>query len=87
MSQDGQGSKQISVSEFGEEMARLESAFRDKLPDDTLAVYYSALNDRTQKDIALAVNEIIASENGNRVPNISTIKLHLSHVKLGGYFE
>lgn len=65
----------------------MENAFRDKLPEATLDVYYTALNDRTQKDLSVAVNEILATATGNRVPNIATIKMHLSHVWKGGYFE
>lgn len=68
-------------------MKRMEVAFRDNMPEETIDAYYSALCDRNAHDLALAVTEIIASEHGNRVPNISTIKMHLSHVKLGGYFE
>lgn len=69
------------------EIRRLESAFRDKLPDDTMLAYYSALCDRNQHDLSLAVTEVIATGTGNRVPNISTIKMHLSHVLLGYYCE
>lgn len=77
----------ITVEQFGQEIVRLESAFRDKLPDDTLLAYYSALCDRSRLDLSRAVTEIIATATGNRVPNIATIKMHLSHVHNGGYFE
>jgi hypothetical protein len=75
------------VAEFNGEIARLESSFRDKLPDDTMLAYYSALCDRNQHDLSLAVTEVIASEHGARVPNIATIKMHLSHVILGYYCD
>ncbi len=75
------------MEDFGKEINRLEASFRDKLPDDTLLAYYSALCDRTRHDLSLAVTEIIASEHGTRVPNIATIKMHLSHVHLGMYCD
>lgn len=68
-------------------MNRLELAFRDNLPEATLEVYFSALCDRTQKDLTAAVTEIIATTTCSRVPPIATIKMHLSHVVDGGYYE